>query len=275
MTVREALIHGAAALQGAGVAEPRLDARLLLAHAMRLDQNALLREPGRAIDRAVYDALLTRRTAREPVALITGTQEFWSLPFAVSPATLVPRADSETVILAALAVCDRDRVRRVLDLGTGTGCLLLAALTEFSQAWGLGVDIAPAAAALARQNSVTLGLAARSAMLCASWADPLSGRFDLILGNPPYLRTDELATLSPEVRHEPARALDGGVDGLRDYRVLLARAPDLLSPGGCIALEVGFTQAGAVCAEAGRAGFGRVDVHQDLAGISRVVVARL
>jgi len=271
VTVQEALIHGAAWLTAAGVDQPRLDARLLLAHAAGLDQNALLREPGAAIDRGAYDALLVRRAAREPVALITGVQEFWSLPFAVSPATLVPRADSETLIEAALAACGP--VRRVLDLGTGTGCLLLAALSELPAAWGVGIDVSPAAAALARRNAAALGLDGRAAILCGSWADAVRGSFDLILGNPPYLRTEELAGLAPELAYEPARALDGGADGLRDYRAILAEAPRLLAPEGVMVLEVGLGQAASVMTDVNRAGFAAC-MRADLAGVPRAVVAR-
>ncbi len=272
MTVREALIHGAARLQIAGVDQPRLDARLLLAHAARLDQNALLRDPHATIDRPVFDALLARRAAREPLALITGTQEFWSLPFAVSPATLVPRADTETLIEAALE--HGGPVRRILDLGTGTGCLLLAALTEWPDAWGLGTDLAPEAAALAQRNADTLGLAGRASFLCGSWASALDGRFDLILANPPYLRTEELASLAPELSYEPSRALDGGSDGLRDYRTLLAEAPRLLTPEGVMILELGQGQAKAVTAAATRYEL-KAATKADLSGISRALILTL
>lgn len=271
-TVRDALLQGAAVLSAAGVEQPRLDARLLLAHAAGLSQNELLRDPDTTIDEPAYAALLARRAAREPLALVTGMQEFWSLPFAVSPATLVPRADSETLIEAALAACDSPR--RVLDLGTGTGCLLLAALTEWPQAWGVGIDLMPASAALARRNAVSLGLALRCVILCGSWADAVRGSFDLVLSNPPYLRSDELAGLAPELAYEPARALDGGADGLRDYRAILACAPRLLRAGGVLVLEVGIGQSAAVMELARRAGLSQIRVRPDLAGVPRAVVAR-
>ena len=266
----EALRHGAALLAAAGVDNPRLDARLLLGQAYGLSREALLRDPGRSVDPAPFDALLARRAAREPLALILGHQEFWSLPFAVSPATLIPRADSETVIEAALAaVPDREGVRRVLDLGTGTGCLLLAALTEFPAAWGVGVDRAPEAAALAARNAAALGLSGRAAFLCGDWNAALSGRFDLVLSNPPYIPGGDIAGLMPEVaRYEPVRALDGGADGLDAYRRILAALPRLLAPGGVAVLEVGAGQAEPVAALAGRA----VAVRADLGGIPRAVV---
>lgn len=258
----------------AGVDAPRLDARLLLAHATGWTQSALLREPGRTVDPRAYQALLDRRMAREPVALILGWQEFWSLRFRVSPTTLIPRADSETLIEAALgARPERGRVGSVLDLGTGTGCLLLAALTEFPSAWGLGVDRNPAAASLAADNARALGLGGRASMLCADWAAPLAGCFDLILTNPPYVESSVVPGLMPEVsRFEPALALDGGVDGLSAYRRILAGLPALLRAGGLAVLELGAGQERAVTRLAKRAGFGRVGTRADLAGVPRALL---
>lgn len=272
MTVREALRHGAARLAAAGVDNPRLDARLLLGHAAGLSREALLREPLRRVDPAPYQALLARRGAREPLALILGRQEFWSLEFEVSAATLIPRADSETVIEAAVAsLPDRSRVRRILDLGTGTGCLLLAALTEFPDAWGLGVDRASEATALAARNARALGLAARAAFLCDDWDSALSARFDLVLSNPPYIPSADVATLMPEVaQHEPARALDGGADGLDAYRRILAALPRLLTLDGVAVLELGLGQAGPAAALVGRT----VGFRNDLGGIPRAMVVR-
>ncbi len=271
MTVADALRRGAAVLSAAGVDSPRLEARLLLAHAAGLQQEALLRDRDVPVETAPYAALLARRAAREPLALITGQQEFWSLPFAVSADTLIPRADSETLIEAALAARpDRAGTRSILDLGTGTGCLLLAALTEHPAAWGIGVDLSPGAAALARRNAAALGLASRAAMLCAHWDDALHARFDLVLSNPPYIPGPDIAGLMPEVAlHEPRRALDGGPDGLDAYRDLLRRMPALLQPGGTAVLELGAGQAAAVSglAEGWTAGLCR-----DLAGIERAIV---
>lgn len=272
VTVGEALRQGAALLMAAGVDTPRLDARLLLGRAAGLSREALLRDPGREVDPAPYHSLLARRAAREPLALILGRQEFWSLDFEVSAATLIPRADSETVIEAALAAApDRGRVCSILDLGTGTGCLLLAALTEFPAAWGLGVDRAAEAARLAARNAGALGLAARAAFLCGDWDGALSGRFDLVLSNPPYILGGDIAGLMPEVgRHEPSSALDGGPDGLDAYRHILAALPHLLAPGGTAVLEVGFGQADAVAALAG----GPVMFRSDLSGTPRAMVMR-
>ena len=273
MTVGDALRHGAEMLSAAGVEAPRLEARLLLAHAAGLRQDALLRDRDASVEMAPYAALLARRAAREPLALITGEQEFWSLPFAVSGDTLIPRPDSETLIEAALAARpDRAGTRSILDLGTGTGCLLLAALTEYPAAWGIGVDLSPGAAALARRNAAALGLSSRAAMLCAHWDDALDARFDLVLSNPPYIPGADIAGLMPEVAlHEPRRALDGGPDGLDAYRALLRRMPALLQPGGTAVLELGAGQAAAV---RGLAEGWTAALRRDLAGIERAIVLR-
>jgi release factor glutamine methyltransferase len=217
--------------------------------------------------------LAARRAAHEPLAHITGRREFWSLDLAVSPATLIPRPETETLIEAALAACpDRACVRRVLDLGTGTGALLLAALTEFPAAFGIGVDVSEDAAMLARRNAVSLGLADRTAMIAGHWADSLSGRFDLILANPPYVAEVEIDDLMPDVsRYEPRRALAGGADGLSAYRQLLPELPRLLGGRGVGIVELGAGQAAAVSALARRQGFA-IEGRADLTGVTRALV---
>jgi release factor glutamine methyltransferase len=270
-----ALLDGAAeALRAAGIDQPRLEARLLLGHALGVRQADLVGRRAERVAAPGFDAMVARRAAREPLALIVGHREFWSLDFAVSPATLVPRADSETVIEAALAARpDRGRVRDILDLGTGTGCLLLAALREFPRAWGVGVDLAPAAAALAARNAAALGLAGRAAFLCADWAGALHGGFDLVLANPPYIRSADIATLMAEVAaHEPALALDGGADGLLAYRAILAVLPGLLRPGAAAVLEIGQGQAADLTRLAEAAGLAVASQHADLGAVPRAVV---
>ncbi len=272
MTAREALRRGAAQLAAAGVDNPRLDARLLLAHGEGLTHAALFGDTGRPVDFARYEALLARRVAREPLAYIVGCQEFWSLPFQVSPATLIPRADSEAVVETALTVLALDDPGPVLDLGTGTGCLLLAVLHERRRAWGVGVDLASDAARLAASNARTLGLADRAAFLAGDWDSAVAGPFALVLSNPPYVTPDELSALQPEVAAwEPRRALDGGADGLAAYRRILARLPKLLAPGGSAVLEVGAGQAGPVAALAGQAGLHLAGRRADLSGTIRAL----
>jgi release factor glutamine methyltransferase len=272
-TIRAALHDGAALLREDGIDSPRLEARLLLAHALGITTEALLRDPHTPIDRGPYNALLKRRAAHEPLALITGRREFWSLDLAVSAATLIPRADSETLIEAALAALpDRSRVRRILDLGTGTGCLLLAALSEFPDAFGVGTDRSAAATALARDNAAMHGMANRAAFVCTDWAAALAGCFDLILSNPPYIPTGELRALMPEVaRFEPASALDGGPDGLDAYRRILPALPGSLAAGGVAVLELGQGQAGAVASLARDVGL-TTAMRADLAGIPRAML---
>ena len=271
-TVARAIRDGAARLEG--IADnPRREARLLLAHAAGLSQNELLRDPARRIGTAVFHAHIARRVAREPLALIVGRREFWSLEFQVSPATLIPRPDSEAVVEAALAAFSfRSPPRRILDLGTGTGCLLLALLTEFPDAFGIGLDLQLAAAALARDNAQRLGLADRSAFVVADWTNPIVGRFDLIVSNPPYIRRDDIARLMPEVgQYEPRSALCGGADGYEAYRAIVPRLERHLELHGAAVLELGEGQAIYVSQVARDVGL-EVSLRCDLAQIARAMV---
>ena len=275
-SAQTALDHAATLLAEAGVENPRLEARLLVAHALGVTQEALLRDRGSPIDAAQLALLLERRRAGEPLAFIVGRREFWGLPFLVSPATLVPRPDSETLIEAAIAAFpDRSRVGWVLDLGTGTGCLLIAALHEFPSAFGVGVDLAEGAASLARRNAAMLGMQARAAFACGDWTDALAGRFDLVLANPPYIPTAVIAGLAPEVaRYEPRSALDGGADGFFAFRRIIPALPGLLAAGAVAILEVGIGQSDRVSALGRDAGLDPVAAHPDLGGTPRAVVLR-
>ncbi|MCA3325128.1 MAG: peptide chain release factor N(5)-glutamine methyltransferase [Roseomonas sp.] len=266
-------------LRGAAIEAPRLEARRLLAHVLGTTEEALLRDPRAAVpaDKAQhFAALLARRVAHEPFAYLTGRVGFWTLDLEVSPATLIPRADSETLVEAALAACpDKGAALQVLDLGTGTGALLLAVLSEFSAANGIGIDLKPAAAALAARNAVRLGLAARACFLAGDWAAALAGRFDLVLCNPPYIESAAIPGLMPEVaRHEPASALDGGADGLAAYRRIIADLPRLLAPRGVAVLELGAGQQAAVEALGRAAGLTPEACSADLGGVPRALVLR-
>lgn len=264
----EQWLRQAAARLAAVSDTPRLDAELLAAHALGLQRNAMiLRLPELALPDGL-DALLARRLAREPIAQIVGTRDFWSLSLKVTRDVLVPRPDSETLIEAAIDHFEgRAAPRRILDLGTGSGALLLAALDQWRAATGLGIDRSPAALAVARENAARTGLAARAAFAAGDWGAGLAGRFDLILCNPPYIRDD--AMLPPDVAHyEPALALFGGADGLDAYRALALQTGRLLAPGGVALFEIGFDQGESAAALFRAQGFA-VAVRRDLAGNAR------
>jgi release factor glutamine methyltransferase len=278
-TVGAFLCQAGQVLRAAAIENPRLEARLLLAHAIGTTQEALLREPRAEVPEAAaarFRAALAARLDATPVAHILGQQGFWTLDLAVSPSTLIPRADSEALVEAALeAFPDPEAPLRVLDLGTGTGCLLLAVLAERPRAFGVGVDLVPAAAALAAANAARNGLQDRAAFLAGDWAGALSGRFDLVLSNPPYIESAAIPGLMPEVaRHEPLSALDGGADGLDAYRRLVTLLPVLLAQGGAAVLELGFGQRQAVEGLARAAGLTPAGCRQDLGGIERALVLR-
>lgn len=268
-SVRTAIAEAAARIASE---TPRLDAELLMAHALGVSRQAMLlsRLDGPAPEG--FAALVERRVAHEPVAYITGSRGFWTIELAVGPGVLVPRADSETMIEAAVAhFAEGEGPKRVLDLGTGPGTLLLAALAEWPEASGVGIDASRTALEYARANAERLEMAGRAAFRTGDWAEGLDGSFDLILCNPPYIGTGE--QLDPEVRdHEPVIALFAGADGLDDYRRIVPDLPRLLAPGGIAVLEIGWTQSEAVCALVRAAGL-RPAVRKDLGGRDRVVTA--
>ena len=276
MIIDEALALATRRLAEAGVDSARLDARLLLASVAGMSASAVLLDPGRTLSadaETAFDRLIDRRCQREPVSRILGKREFWSLDFAVSLATLDPRPDSETVVEAALAQFAAMPPRRVLDLGSGSGCLLLAVLSERADWTGLGVDIAEDAVAISRANARTLGLDARTRFVTGDWDKGLSGDFDLILSNPPYIASLEIPDLAPEVaRFEPRRALDGGADGLDADRALAPAIARRLAPGGRAVLELGRGQADAVVAIMGAAGLAEIERRRDLRDVERCLV---
>lgn len=271
VTVADALRLGARRLEG--IADnPRLEARLLLGHALGLSTADLIRDADRPIDPTVFDALIEQRAAHVPLAYLTGHREFWSLDLTVSPATLIPRPDSETIVEAALREAPDPRL--VLDLGTGSGCLLLAVLHERPNAFGIGIDQSAEALAVARFNAARCGLSGRATFVRGDWAEAIEGQFDLILSNPPYIPASDIPGLMPEVSlHEPLSALDGGADGLDAYRRIIPSLPRLLSPSGRAVLEIGIGQSEAVSALAAGAGLDAT-CDADLAGIPRAVVLR-
>lgn len=270
----------AAAQRLAASDTPALDARVLAKHALGLDDAGLIVEAKRALtaeEEATLDALVARRAAGEPVAYIVGEKEFRGLTFRTAPGVLVPRPDSETLIEAAASRRAQDAPLRVLDLGTGTGCLLCALLAHFPNAAGVGVDVNETALALAAANASALGLEGRARFLNSDWAAAVEGTFDLVVSNPPYIRESDRAGLPVEVRdHEDPRALFAGEDGLGAYRAIAAAAPRLLAPGGLMILELGTGQAGPVGALMAAALPGAlVEVEPDLAGRPRALVATL
>lgn len=282
-TVDAARRDAAARLRRAGVETPELDARMLLGAVLDLDLTGLITQGGRSLtqdESAALDNAIQRRIAGEPVARILGTKEFWGLPFRLSSETLVPRPDTETVVEAALAIvradAAQDRPLRILDIGTGSGAILLALLHELPNAFGVGIDISLGALRTARANAVALGLSSRAAFVAGDYLNAVGGRFDLIVSNPPYIRAADIAGLDAEVRdHEPRRALDGGTDGLAAYRIIAAQAPAALLPGGALVLEIGQHQAAAVERLTETAGLRRHAAPQvDLGGVARVVTAR-
>jgi release factor glutamine methyltransferase len=279
LLVTVALRQATQRLADANCDSPALDARLLLAEATGMSPEALLasaRQPLGDVELVRFYALLDRRAAGEPVARILGRREFWSLDLLVSADTLVPRPETETVVEAALR-----RLRqapagplRILDLGTGSGAILLALLSELPNALGVALDRSAGALATARENARRLGLAQRTLFLCGDFADAISGQFDAVVSNPPYIAGAEIAGLPVEVReHDPTLALDGGTEGLDAYRRIVAALPLLLRPAGFAVLELGAGQEEPVAALAEAAGLRPVrPAARDLAGIGRALV---
>lgn len=265
-------------LEAAGVETPVFDARLLLEAGAGVSRLDIVTDPRRSVTDeqvAAVDALARRREAREPVGHIIGRKHFWTLELAVSPAVLIPRPETELLVETALQALASDAPSRVLDLGIGSGAILLSVLSEREQASGVGVDISDGALTIAQANARALGLIDRLELKHGEWDLPLEGGFDVVLSNPPYIATAEIDMLAPEVaRFEPRVALDGGADGLDAYRAIIARLPHLLRPGAMFAFEVGKGQAEAVAALAEAEGLATEAPRRDLAGIPRVVWGR-
>lgn len=255
---REFLAEAIQKLSAAGIEDASREARLIQRNAP---------------DEESFAAMVARRAAREPMSHILGRREFWSLDFAVTRHCLDPRPDSETVVETVLAsLPDRARPLRILDLGTGSGCLLLALLSELPNATGVGVDASVEALGIAMGNAHRLGFGTRAQFVQRRWTQGLDGNFDIVVSNPPYIPTDEIDRLAPEVaRYEPRLALDGGRDGLDAYRAILPGLKRVLAPDGFAVLEIGADQAEKVCRLAETMGFLNQTVHKDLGGRDRAV----
>lgn len=269
-TLREALRAATADLARAGIEGAARDARRLVALATGRDPSRLALEPDAAVSpeaRAALERLVARRCARVPLSHLTGRRAFWTHDFRVTPDVLDPRPETEMVVAAALAA----PFERVLDLGTGSGAIVLSLLAERPGAAGLGTDISAAALDVARANAADLGLSARVEWRLSDWFAAVSERFDLIVSNPPYLAEAEMAGLAPELAHEPRHALTDGADGLDAYRVIARGAPERLRDGGRLICEIGPSQGAAVAALFARAGLRDVAVGQDLDGRDRIV----
>jgi release factor glutamine methyltransferase len=278
MTVGAARRAVSAAFRADGLETPELDARVLIGHALARDHSGLVavaNQPLTAAEATAIAALAARRRGGEPVARIVGQREFWGLPLIVTPAVLVPRPDTETVVELALSLLgdDRNRPLRIADLGTGSGAILLALLSELPRAIGVGTDLSAAALDVARANAHRLGLADRALFLRGNYADALAGPFDLVVSNPPYVRTGDIASLSREVReHDPHGALDGGADGLNAYLALAAGACRLIGSGHLV-VEIGSGQQPEIEALFAARGLAVSAARHDLSGQIRALAA--
>jgi len=275
-TRRGALKEAVALMKTAGLDTPVLDARLIVQHALGVDWHTLFLKDDLPLaddERRRLEDQLARRAAHEPVSRIVGRRHFWTLDLAVTPETLDPRPDTESVIESVIAaIPDRSRPLQVLDLGTGTGALLLALLVEYPHAAGLGIDRSPGALAAAAANASSHGLDARARFAEGDWCAGLAGSFDVIVSNPPYITEPDLAGLPPEVRdYDPSFALDGGPDGLNAYRAILPALSTLLAPRGLAVVEIGAGQSDAVIRLGEESGLAVTSRRKDLSGVERAI----
>lgn len=273
----------AASLAAVGIGSAELDARLLIGAATKLDLTRLIADGARHLDPAeaeTAERFAARRLAGEPVARILGEQEFWGLRLTLTSATLIPRSDTETVVETALDLLRKmpsnDGCYRIADLGTGSGAILLALLTELPNATGVGTDLSEEALQTAQTNAGLHRLSDRIAFIASDYASALDGPFDLVVSNPPYIPSGDIKTLEVDVRdHDPRLALDGGLDGLVAYRAIAAEAPRILKPGGALVVEVGIGQAIDVALIVAASGLvPEAAARPDLAGVPRVVAAQ-
>ncbi len=279
-SLRGAFAHGAKLLRSAGADTPELDSRLLLMAAAGIAPEAYVREGEAPIPptaRSRYAAFIERRLAGEPVSRILGQREFYGRSFSLNAATLDPRPDTEVLVEAALSLAPREQALRILDLGTGSGCILITLLAELPLATGIGIDLNRDALAMAAKNAQAHGAGNRARFVCGDWLKPVSERFDVIVANPPYISGEEIAGLAREVKeHDPLLALDGGPDGLDAYRTIVDGLGAALKPGGTVLMEIGCSQADAVLGllEAAGLAIPEMALRRDLAGLPRCVVAK-
>ncbi len=266
-----------AQLSDSGIESPMLDARLLLSHYLKIPVEKIIIGDF-SLTKAQqneYQKLIARRKAGEPVAYIIGKKEFYGREFKVTKDTLIPRPDSETIIDAALKYFPRESRVKILDLGVGTGCLLLTLLKEFPHSSGFGVDISAATLIITRENSVNLGLGDRAEFVSGCWGEGLNGKFGLIVSNPPYIRKSDFANLAPEVKNfEPHIALDGGADGVSCYREILPQVARMLAGDGFALIEIGKNQKPDLVEIINKNNLSLVAAHKDLAGIERCLVLK-
>lgn len=279
-TLKQAWIGARKALEAAGVDSPVIDARMLLLGATGLNRMTLLTEPDRVLpdgSERVFANFVERRAQREPVAHILGRRAFWTLDLISDRRALVPRPETEVIVDVVLRSAPAEAPLRVLDLGTGTGAILLALLAERPAWTGVGVDISPEALQLARENAALHGLTERATLLEGSWDGPVSDSFDIVVSNPPYIPSGDIAGLMPDVRdHDPHLALDGGPDGLDPYRHLFAVLPRILKSGGLFAFEFGIGQGAELRRMAAAvSSLVNVEIIRDLSDLERVIVGRV
>jgi release factor glutamine methyltransferase len=265
-------------LAAANIEQPRLEARMLLAHAAGIDRTRIFGYPEDVVEAATVKSLqdmIARRKTGEPIAYITGIREFWSLDFKVNRDTLIPRPDSETLIEAVLEnTPDKNAKLKILDLGTGSGCLVLALLSELPNAQGIGLDINPGACKTATENATNLGLADRITFSEGNWMDGIQGKFDIIMSNPPYILESDIVILDRDVKaFEPHLALSGGPDGLAAYRLIAAQSGPHLTPHGILAVEMGQRQVIDIKQILSKNDFEILKIYQDIANIERCILA--